>query len=84
MLIMECNICSSWTPRLGCNHKEPSDPYKKLIPAIVAFTHNGNDAVIETNDFKEGVSYAIKFFKENASNLNLIAYLKGEVNELRL
>jgi hypothetical protein len=81
---MNCNVCSYWTPALGCKHKEPSAPHKKLLPAIVAFTHKGDKRIIETNDFKEGAAYAISFFKEHANNANLIAYLRGETDNLEL
>jgi hypothetical protein len=81
---MNCNVCSYWTPSLGCKHKEPDDPYKKLSPAIISFTHAGNDNIIETSDFKEGVAYAIGFFKKHVNNANLISYLRGETETLTL
>lgn len=69
---------------MGCNHKEPDAPHNKLIPVIVAFTHKGDKRIIETNDFKEGVAYAVSFFKENVRNANLIAFLRGETETLEL
>lgn len=81
---MNCSICHYWNPRLGCNHKEPDNPYKELVPAIVALAHNGNKEIIETHDFREGVGYAVKFFKDNINNANLIAFLRGETETLEL
>ncbi len=62
-----CHMCSRWSALTGCNHYNPQDYElnKPIIDAIVAAMHTGNEKIIETTDFMQGINAALIALRQN-------------------
>lgn len=64
---MKCHICIYWTPQRGCDHYAPEGTEKNrdLINRIVAYSHHGNNEVVETSDYRAGINAALNYLSKN-------------------